>query len=295
MGGIAFDGGADASVTDFFCNTFRQHEEYDMRNVALVFTLVFSGMAVLSAESSLASIFAGHGVSGSIAIYDMKNARWTFSDVADADKGSLPASTFKICNSLIALEEKVISPADVIKWDGKDKTFKGKSVKSWNADTNLESAFKNSTIWFYVELSKRINRATYAKYLKACDYGNLDLGEKGDDFWNYGDMEMSPKNQVEFLVKLYNEELPFSKENMKLVKSYMRMNSDGAYALSGKSGWGMKGGKDIGWLIGYLENDTGSYAYATRITADSNKVPNDFGKLRTTITLEAFRQLKIIK
>jgi beta-lactamase class D len=266
-----------------------------MRKAALHVLFILFALAFLPAETKLQTIFSDHNVDGSIVIYDLNKDQWTFSDSDDANRGTIPASTFKICNSLIALEEKAIAPDTIISWDGKDKTFKGNVVKSWNADTNLESAFKNSTIWFYAELSKRIKRSTYARYLNKCGYGNLNLGEKGDDFWNYGNMEISPKNQVEFLAKLYKEELPFDKKNMALVKSYMRMNTDGTYGLSGKSGWGVKNGADIGWLIGFLETHGEAYVYATRITADSNKIPNDFGKLRAEITLEAFRQLGIIR
>jgi len=266
-----------------------------MKKIVLSTLFALFGLMLLHAENKLQTIFSDHNVDGSIVIYNLDKDQWTFSDENDANRRTIPASTFKICNSLIALEEKAIAPETIIPWDGKEKAFKGNVVKSWNADTNLESAFKNSTIWFYVELSKRIKRSTYARYLKEIGYGNLNLSEKGDDFWNYGNMEISPKNQVVFLAKLYKEELPFDKKNMALVKSYMRMKIDGPYTLSGKSGWGIKNGADIGWLIGFLETDGDVYVYATRITADSNKVSNDFGKLRSTITLEAFRQLGVIR
>ena len=266
-----------------------------MRKVVLSTFFVLLEFAFLPAENKLQSIFSGHGVNGSIVILDLDSNQWIFSDKGDANRGTIPASTFKICNSLIALEEKAIEPETIIRWDRKENAFKGNVVKSWNADTNLESAFKNSTIWFYVELSKRIKRSTYARYLKEISYGNLNLSEKGDDFWNYGNMEITPTNQVEFIAQLYRDELPFDKKNMALVKSYMRMNADGTYTLSGKSGWGIKNGMDIGWFVGFLETDAGVYIYATRITADSTKVPTDFGKLRSSITLEAFRQLGIIR
>jgi len=266
-----------------------------MKRTAFTGILFVIGLSVLPAESSLQSIFSDHNIKGSIVIYNLGKDQWMFSDKADASRGTIPASTFKICNSLVALEEKAIAPDEIIPWDGKDATFKGNAVKSWCADATLESAFKNSAIWFYVELSKRIRRSTYARYLKECDYGNFDLSEKGDDFWNYGNMEISPKNQVVFLAKLYKDELPFDKTKMALVKSYMRMNADGTYALSGKSGWGIKSGADIGWLVGFLETKGDAYVFATRITADSNAVPSDFGKLRSMITLEAFRQLGIIR
>ncbi len=262
---------------------------------AFISLLLFTSLSLLPAEVDLRSLFSDREVSGSIVILDLDSNQWIFSDWDDANRETIPASTFKICNSLIALEEKAVTPEEILPWDGKDKTFKGKTVKAWNADANLESAFKNSTIWYFVELSKRIKRATYARYLKACDYGNRDLREKGNDFWNYGNMAMTPKNQIEFLARLYRNELPFDKKNMILVKSFMRMDDDGAYKLSGKSGWGIQDGADIGWLIGFLETEAGVYVYATRITADSAAVPSDFGKLRSAITLEAFRRLGIIQ
>lgn len=48
-------------------------------------------------------------VEGSIAIYDNNNQNWILSDTVGVKKETLPASTFKINNLLIALETKTIS------------------------------------------------------------------------------------------------------------------------------------------------------------------------------------------
>ena len=77
--------------------------------------------------------------------------------------------------------------------DGKPKSHLGIVVNAWNKDTDLKSAFKNSTVWFYVEVAKRIGRTKYKKILKKCNYGNSNLKEKGIDFWNYGEFAVSPK------------------------------------------------------------------------------------------------------
>jgi beta-lactamase class D len=233
-------------------------------------------------------------VEGSVTIFDLKTGEWLFSDAEDASRGTIPASTFKVCNALIALEEGAIDPGEVIRWDGVEKLFKGKPVKAWNADANLESAFKNSTIWFFAELSRRVPRTTYRNYLREIGYGNCDVSEKGDDFWNYGAMRMTPREQAAFIARLYKEDLPFKKENIRLIKGYMAIAKNAEYALSGKSGWGIQGGKDIGWLVGYLETGDRAYAFATRIIANSDAVPPDFGALRTSVTLEAFRNAGII-
>ncbi len=265
-----------------------------MRLIAILLALLFAGSPVSFAGESLERLFSNEGIAGSITIYNPEADEWIYSDQADALVGSIPASTFKILHSLIALEEKVLTPYEILKWDGEDKTFKGKAVSSWNADTNLEEAFRNSVIWFYVEISKRISREVYGKYLVEIGYGNLDLSEEGPDFWNYGSMEISPQNQVVFLTKLCQMELPFQRENVDLVKKYMKISQDGDYCLYGKSGWGCKNGKDIGWLVGFLETRNAKYIYATRIVADSAALPGEFGKYRSEITLKAFRELGII-
>jgi len=245
-------------------------------------------------SSDLNKHFQSKNVKGSISIYDLKNDKWIYSNNADAGFGTIPASTFKIPNSLIALQEKVIKPGEILKWDGEDKTFKGKTVKSWNSDTDIERAFKKSTIWFYVELAKKIKKENYKKYLKTFNYGNSNIDEKGYDFWNYGDFTVTPENQIKFLVKLHENSLPLSKKNIQYVKSIMVQDKNENYILRGKTGWGVKNNQEIGWYIGYIENKTNTYFFATRIICPSEDLPKNFSKSRKDITLKILKELKYI-
>ncbi len=53
-----------------------------------------------------------------------------------------PASTFKIPNTLIALETKIVHSEDFLfKWDGTDK-----GLQQWNSDQTLESAMRISCV-----------------------------------------------------------------------------------------------------------------------------------------------------
>lgn len=161
-------------------------------------------------------------VKGSTTIYDYNNKKWISTDSLDANKPTLPASTFKILNSLIALETKAVKDEnEILKWDKTDKKFFGKSMDAWNKDTNLKNAYKNSTIWFYVEMAKKIGRKKYRKYLNEINYGNKNITHKGTDFWNYGEFGITPKQQVDFRIKLYENKLPFKQENIDKVKSIM--------------------------------------------------------------------------
>lgn len=237
--------------------------------------------------------FESFSLKGSTTIFDLKNKKWLYSDSSDTEKETLPASTFKILNSLIALEQKVvIDENQVIKWDGTEKTFFGARVESWNKDTDLKTAFKNSTVWFYVEMAKKIGRKSYKKYFRKCDYGNGNLIEKGVDFWNYGDFAISPRNQIEFLVKLHENNLPFSKEIIEKVKKIMISEQTENYSIRDKTGWTKQNGIDIGWHVGYLQTNENVYFFATRIIKLLSENNPNFSKARKEITKAILKELK---
>jgi beta-lactamase class D len=229
---------------------------------------------------------------GSTTIYDLKNKKWIFTDSLDAEQQTLPASTFKILNSLISLEEKsVIDENQVIEWDSLTKTFFGAKIDSWNQDTDLKTAYKNSTIWFYVEMAKRVGRKKYKKYLQKCAYGNQNFSEKGTDFWNYGDFEISPKNQIEFLIKLYENKLPFSEGTIAKVKEIMISEQTDNYTFRDKTGWTKKNGMDIGWWVGYVQTKDNIFFFATRLTKKIDDNNPNFSKARKGITKAILKEL----
>lgn len=244
----------------------------------------FIGFSAL-AQQSTSDYFTDCQVKGSTTIYDYNRQIWLYTDSADAVRTTLPASTFKVLNSLIALETKVIQDEnEVIAWDGTDHQLFGRSFPLWNQDTNLKTAFKNSTIWFYVDLAEKIGRKEYRKILRAVNYGNHNLSEKGTDFWNYGAFEVSPKNQIELLVKLYDSQLPFAQRNMDIVKNTMVSEQQDSMVFRDKTGWTSKAGQNIGWWIGYVTTADNVIFFATRITdAVANANPN-FASCRKTIT-----------
>ena len=260
---------------------------------------VISGLVVTAcssnAQSNVTKFFTDKKLVGSITIYDLKNDKWVYSDKKDSQIKLLPASTFKVLNTLIALEEKVIKINDIVKWDGRAKKFKGNIIASWNSDSDIEKAFKNSTIWFYEALSKQIPRRVYKSYLHTINYGNNKIEQKGNDFWNYGSFAVSPVDQINMLVQLYKNKLPFSKRNMKYVKNIMLQKSNSNYVLRAKTGWGIRDNQEIGWYIGYVEVGGNAYFFATRIVSNLDSIPSSFSSSRKRITLEILKKLQYIK
>ncbi len=249
----------------------------------------------LNARKPLAHLITDGGYRGSITILDEKQKKWIYSDRVDARKETLPASTFKIPNSLILLEEKRIWPGKVIPWDGKVKRFRGEIISRWNADTDLKNAFQNSTIWFYVKLAAGLDRSRYRRYLQAFRYGNGQVDEKLADFWNQGRLAISPENQVNFLADLKNNRLPLSRGNIEYVKKIMILDQTDAYTLRGKTGWATSDGEEIGWFVGYLETGENVYYFATRIRVSTQKVTASFAQDRKRITIEAFKELHFME
>lgn len=127
--------------------------------------------------------------------------------------------------------------------------------------------------------------------MKLSGYGNNDLSEQGDDFWNFGRFGISPRNQVEFLVKVYQGKTPFSKRNIEILKKVMVTEETSDYVLRSKTGWTRVDGNDIGWWVGYVQRKNNVYFFATRVLKKRNTENPDFGNCRKTITKAVLKEL----
>lgn len=229
------------------------------------------------------------GVEGSITIYDLNNDRVYQHNPKRNATAFLPASTFKILNSLISLETKVISDEiAVLTWDGIQR-----QVPAWNRDLNMREAIKLSAVWFYQVLARRVGHEQMQKWVAQVGYGNQKIGSKEnvDKFWLEGELRITPQEQIQFLRRLYKNDLPFSERSMSIVKDIMVMEQTPDYTIRGKTGWvGFVGNvtPQIGWYVGYLENGKNVYFFATNIDI-RNK--ND-SAARMELTRRCLKELK---
>jgi beta-lactamase class D len=176
--------------------------------------------------------FQDCNINGSISIYDYQAKQWTFSNANDSHMGTLPASTFKIINTLIALEAGVIADEnEIIRWPGETDTVRYGYRPDIYHDMSLKEAFKLSAGWVYVELAKKIGKNRYREFLTSSNYGNADVSINDPDFWNFGNFAISPANQIEVLIGVYEETLPFSKGSFKILKEIMEEEQTDSYTL----------------------------------------------------------------
>ncbi|HHM0730831.1 TPA: penicillin-binding transpeptidase domain-containing protein, partial [Elizabethkingia anophelis] len=249
----------------------------------------------MTVRDDFQSYFDSCGVEGSIAIYDIESQKWIVSDTVGLVIETLPASTFKIINLLIALETNTIKDEnEIVKWVGSTDTVKYGYRPEIYHDMSVKEAFELSAVWVFVELAKKMGKDTYKKYLTESKYGNNNLTQTEADFWNFGDFAISPKNQVEFLKSLYEEKLPFSKRNIDIVKNVMITEQNDEYTIRAKTGWTRENNMNTGWWTGYIETKKGTFIFATRLLQDRKINRSDFGSCRKEITKKIFRDLNII-
>lgn len=214
------------------------------------------------------------GVEGSILIYDLRNKRVFQHNPERNATAFSAASTFKILNSLISLETKVITDEiAVLTWDGIQR-----DLPAWNRDLNMREAFKLSAVWFYQVLARRVGYERMQQWVTQVQYGNQTIGGKDDidKFWLNGLLKVTPQQQIQFLHRLYNNDLPFSERTLSIVKDIMIYEKTPDYTIRGKTGWYGFGNQmipNVGWYIGYLEKGDNTYFFAINIAIRNEKDP----------------------
>ncbi len=258
--------------------------------VVLLAVVLLGAAPEIKKVESLQGPFLKRGYAGCVLICDLEKDEYMSGDPDRCTRRFCPASTFKIFNSLVALETDVaLGPDFVIQWDGRNR-----GRPEADKDLTMREAMDLSAVWYYQELARRIGKERMHKYVDLYGYGNRDLACGIDTFWLKGCLEISPLEQVELLKSLYRRELPFKKENQDAVYSILPEYKGDGFRIKAKTGTSRKERFVNCWYVGYLELEKGkTYAFATNFESDSR----DFEALaeaRLGISLEAFQALGLI-
>lgn len=205
-----------------------------------------------------------------------------------------PFSTFKIPNSLIALETGVIKNENVVVAYNRDRhPPEAWWPVEWQRPQNMRSAIKYSVVWFYQEIAKKVGKAQYQKYLKQFQYGNQDISGDIDQFWLGSSLQISANEQVEFLKKFYSGKLSVSHRTTDIVKDILVLEQNNGYKLSGKTGCASPANNcnTLSWFVGYLEKTDNVYFFTTNLEGNGQEVSS---KKRIALTKQALAKLEII-
>lgn len=258
-----------------------------MSNIFIGVLVLLWSFAAHAEDQLLASIFSQHGMEGTIVISSLNNGKTFIHNDLRANQRFPIASTFKIFNTLISLEENAISEKnDILKWDGHVYDF-----PDWNRDQTLESAFKVSCVWCFQEFARRVGKEKYRTYLRKSHYGRLREPFEETTFWLDGSLQISAIEQVNFLKKVYLHTLPFSAASYATLRQIMLVNKTSTFTIWAKTGWATRVKPQVGWYVGYIETPNEVWFFATNINIRNDKdLP-----LRQKLTRDALQAKGIIE
>ncbi len=238
---------------------------------------------------------------GCFVIKEVGTGEMLFFNEAGCKVRRSPCSTFKIFNSLAALDCGVVSGPDArLTWDGTPQ-----SRKACEQDHTLSTAIRDSVVWYFQVLARKIGPQRMQKYLDGCEYSNRDISGGIDRFWLGSSFGVSAIEQVRFMERLYQDKLPFKPEVMKTVRELIvlkrggpasdakredlkkpdaiaiksepaRVEPDGAWTFSGKTGTGLEGTDKpkLGWFVGHVQSGGRQFVFAANARGEGVMGPD---------------------
>jgi beta-lactamase class D len=230
-------------------------------------------------------------LTGTILILDESTNTYHSNDFNGATTGHLPASTFKIPNTIIALETGVATnPDHLFKWDGTDRW-----LDAWERDLTLKEAFAVSCVPCYQEVARAVGVYQIQVILDRLGYPGMVFDSATvDNFWLGGNSRISPQEQIDFLRRIYEKDLPIRLTTQRAIRDIMVMEQTDDYTLSGKTGWSIDGEENNGWFVGFVTRGGKVYYFATNVSPGPDFEMDGFAAVRVRVTRLALVRLGIL-
>ena len=222
-------------------------------------------------DRHIGELFHNAGVTGTFVVYDATAKRLIGHDRDRADTRFVPASTFKIPNTLIGLSVGAAKNVDeILPYGGKPQP-----LKAWERNMSLRDAIVLSNVPIYQELAQRIGLARMRDGVAKLHFGNETIGADVARFWLDGPLQISAVEQTQFLAQLAQDALPLPKPLQERVREVIRIERGDNWTLYGKTGWVNAPNAGVGWWVGWVEKGPRVYAFAVNIdirhAADASK------------------------
>lgn len=240
-----------------------------------------------SAFPEAAQALESERVSGAMALFDSRDGKLRCSDPGRCERGYLPASTFKIANSIIGLETGVLSDAESpLAWDGKEY-----ANAAWNRDHTLRSAVQVSCLPCFQSIARKVGPQAMMDWVKRLDYGNHDTSGPVDQFWLHGELRITPFQQIDFLRRLEGGKLPIQEHTLDVVRDVLTLDVTPSYVFRGKTGAASPPEEimEVGWFVGFVELGERRVFFATVIDGHAPDV--DALPVRRRVTETVLRAL----
>lgn len=236
-----------------------------IQHIYLMLLLSLAVQAPVTAQEQLnnrpewGAYFEKYDANGTLVVLDQRATAATL-NAYNPDRAATrlsPASTFKIPHTLFALDAGAIADEfQVFEWDGIERSYAPQ-----NQDQDLRAAIRNSALWVFEIVAEEIGEARAKEYLELIGYGNEDPSTDAGAYWVEGELAISALEQVEFLRRLFYNELPFQKAHQLLLKDVLVLEAGRDWILRAKTGY--QGSN--GWWVGWVEWPEGPVIFALNI------------------------------
>ncbi|MGH2941829.1 MAG: penicillin-binding transpeptidase domain-containing protein [Solirubrobacteraceae bacterium] len=229
-----------------------------------------AALADVRERPDLLAHFAAAGTTGTMVVHRAgPHPRTIVVGARRSGERFLPSSTFKIPNSLLAIDRGVASGADQ-PYPGPNPNFlvDGRPFlpAACEGDLTLATAFASSCIPIYQRIARQLGRAAYRRGVRALRYGNREVGGAPlDSFWLQGPFAISAREQVRFLERLRRGRLPVSRHALRDVRAMMVMQRTGTTVLRGKTGYVFTTTPNVGWLVGWVQRGGATWTFALNL------------------------------
>lgn len=247
---------------------------------------MFKASASLSA--ALVMLAAPVSLAGELCtlIVDAATGDTVVSSGASCAKRVTPASTFKVAISLMGFDSGVLQSSHRPSWPFRDG-YPDWAGDAWKGDIDPADWMKKSVFWYSQQVVKKLGQTRFESYVASFEYGNQDAsavqvqhpGSNG--VWVMSSLQTSPIDQVTFLKKLVNRQLPVSAHAYEMTEEITRQDDLNGWHVYGKTGTGSPG-KDnkyradqaYGWYVGWARKGAQAMVFARLIQDEEAQSPN---------------------
>lgn len=237
-------------------------------------------------EDKLNAAFAEADAEGTFVVLDPIQDRIFQHNAGRAQQRFVPASSFKIVNTLIGLHTGTVESVDIIlPYGGESQPF-----PEWEKDMSLRDAIKVSNVPVYQELARRTGMKRMKAALTDFDYGNAETGKTVDRFWLDGPLKISAVEQVDFIRRMLNGDLGVSADCLEAIQDITLLEKTPEYELHGKTGWNSNRPPGIGWFVGWVKKGDAIYPFALNMDlAEADRLP-----IRISLSKKCLQALGIL-
>jgi beta-lactamase class D len=187
-----------------------------------------------------------------------------------------PCDTFDVPAALLGLDQGVITPQSIYKWDGSPQP-----VAAWQTDADLPKAYHDGIRWWWEDLSQAIGHDRVADGLKRFGYGNKLADGPERSFWegprNGGTLGISTRQQAGFFRRFYTGNLGAKPATNSLIQGLLvdevrddsRLGQATITSAPGLCAVDPAGARAVGWSAGRLTTRDRDLTFAASVVGEN--------------------------